>query len=87
MVILIFNVKNFNRINDEFQRTDHYKFENFPFFAIRDKDYSFEKTKSGLIIYQTNGHCWNIPSPCVQSMGKLGLKTVKENGYYFIIRK
>ena len=87
LVILIFNVKNFNRINDEFQRTDHYKFENFPFFAIRDKDYSFEKTKSGLIIYQTNGHCWNIPSPCVQSMGKLGLKTVKENGYYFIIRK
>ncbi len=87
LVILIFNMKNFIRINDEFQRTDHYKFKNFPYFAIQDKDYSFEKTKSGLIIYQTNGHCWNIPSPCVQSMDKLGLKTVKENGYYFIIRK
>ncbi len=87
LVVLIFNVKNFTRINDEFQRTDHYKFEQFPFFAIQVKDYSFEKTEAGLIIYQTNGHCWNIPSPCVQSMGKLGVTTVKKNGYYFIKRK
>ncbi|MBD1137520.1 hypothetical protein IDH33_01620 [Pelagibacterales bacterium SAG-MED43] len=87
LVVLIFNVKNFTRINDEFQRTDHYKFEQFPFFAIQVKDYSFEKTEAGLVIYQTNGHCWNIPSPCVQSMGKLGVTTVKKNGYYFIKRK
>tara|TARA_B100001093_G_scaffold249164_1_gene238582 strand:- start:2527 stop:4221 length:1695 start_codon:yes stop_codon:yes gene_type:complete len=87
MVILIFNTKNFIRIYDEFQRTDHYKFKNFPYFAIQEKDYTFEKTNSDLKIYQTNGHCWNVPSPCVQSMNKLGLKTIKFNGYYFIMYK
>ena len=86
-VIIIFNVKNLIRINNEFQRTDHYKFESFPFFSIKEKDYSFEKTNSGLVIYKTKGHCWNVPSPCVQSMGKLGIKTIKINGYHFIMYK
>ena len=30
--LLVLNVKNFNRINNEFQRDDIYKFTNFPFF-------------------------------------------------------
>ena len=33
-VIIIFNLKNIDRINNEIQRTDHYKYDNFPFFAI-----------------------------------------------------
>ena len=32
--ILIFNLKNINRIDDEFKRDDKYKFNNFPFISV-----------------------------------------------------
>ena len=86
LTVILFNLKNFTRINDEFERTDHYGFNNFPFFSILEKEYDFEKTASGLVIYKTTGHCWNTPSPCVQSLEKLSLNTRKKNGYYFIYR-
>ena len=85
-IIIVFNLKNITRINSEFKRTDLYKFNDFPFFAIPDKKYIFEVTESGLIVYKTKGHCWNVPSPCVQNLEKLSLKTTKKNGYYFFIR-
>ena len=85
LVIVLFNLKNFLRINDEFHRTDHYKFNNFPFFAILEKEYTSEITESGLEVYQTNGHCWDVPSPCVHSLGELTLKTDKKYGYYFFV--
>ena len=34
--ILIFNIKNFSRINDELMRNDRYKFNNFPYVSITD---------------------------------------------------
>ena len=37
IVIIIFNFKNSLRINDEFQRTDNYKFDNFPFLQYQKK--------------------------------------------------
>ncbi len=86
IIVVIFNLKNFTRINSEFQRNDHYKFDNFPFFAISEKEYVSEKTASGLIIYKTKGHCWNTPSPCVPSLEKLSLKTKKINRYYFFYK-
>ena len=86
LTIVFFNIKNFIRINDELKRTDQYRFVNFPFFSILEKKYDFEQTNSGLIIFKTIGHCWNVPSPCVQSLDKLNLKTIKKNGYYFIYR-
>ena len=85
IVIIIFNFKNSLRINDEFQRTDNYKFDNFPFFAIPEKKYFSEITESGLEVYKTNGHCWNVPSPCVRGLGELTLKTDKKYGYYFFV--
>ncbi len=87
LIIVIFNVKNFTRINNEFKRIDHYQYLNFPFFAIPKKDYIFETTNSGLKIYKTKGHCWNVPSPCVMSMEELSLKTGKLNGFHFIMRR
>ena len=85
LIVLIFNVKNISRINDELQRADLYKFDNFPFFAIYDKEFISEKSSSGLVFYRTEGHCWNTPSPCVGHLsGKLDIK--KDNGYYFIHR-
>ncbi len=86
LVIVIFNFKNLNRISDEFQRADYYKFDNFPFFAILDKEYYSEKTLSGLTIYKTKGHCWNTPSPCTQNIGKFGFKIEKKYGFYFFNR-
>ena len=86
LVIIIFNFKNLNRINDEFYREDYYKYDNFPFFSIPEKKYFFEKTSSGLTIYKTNGHCWGTPSPCTQSIGKFGFEVKKKNGYYFFYR-
>lgn len=84
IIIIIFNLKNIDRINNEIQRTDHYKYDNFPFFSIIEKEFVSETTSSGLIIYKTQGHCWNTPSPCVQSMEKLKLNSIKKNGYFFI---
>ena len=86
LVIVIFNFKNIDRINKEIQRTDYYKYDNFPFFAIPEKEYTFEKTASGLVVYKTDGHCWNTPSPCAQSLGELSVKIKKKNGYYFFYR-
>ena len=84
-IIVIFNLKNINRIDKEFKRTDLYKFDNFPFFALPEKKFISEKFPSGLIIYRTSGHCWNTPTPCIGNLsGKINVKN--NNGYYFIYR-
>ena len=84
-IIVIFNLKNINRIDKEFKRTDLYKFDNFPFFAIPEKKFISEVFPSGLTIYRTSGHCWNTPTPCIGNLsGKINVK--KNNGYYFIYR-
>ena len=85
LIIILFNFKNINRIEKEFERTDLYKFDNFPFFAIPEKEFITEVSPSGLIVYRTNGHCWNIPTPCIGNLtGKINVK--KNYGYYFIYR-
>ena len=80
-MISLVDIKNIIRINNEFQRNDHYKFNDFPFFAIREKDFTKKKFESGLTIYSAH-HCWDTPSPC----GGFGdnLITYYKNGYYFI---
>ena len=83
-IIIIFNTKNFIRIDNEFNRTDLYKFNDFPFFAIKDKNFTLEKFDTGLILHRTDGHCWNIPSPCVAHEGTLNVRKI--NGYYFFYR-
>ncbi len=86
LILVSFNLKNFLRINNEFERTDLYKFNNFPFFAIPEKKVISEKTESGLTIYKTSGHCWNTSSPCAIGFGKFELNVKKKNGYYFIYK-
>ena len=81
-ILIIVNIKNFIRINNEIERTDIYKFNNFPFFAIHEKKYVKKKFKNGLIIYKAH-HCWDTPSPC----GNFEDIIVKKyKGYYFINR-
>ena len=85
LIIIIFNSKNINRINKEFNRTDLYKFDNFPFFALPQKKFISEKKPSGLTINKINGHCWNTPSPCTQGLtSKINVKKI--NGYYFLYK-
>ena len=81
-ILIIVNIKNFIRINNEIERTDIYKFNDFPFFAIHEKKYVKKKFENGLIIYKAH-HCWDTPSPC----GNFEDITVKKyKGYYFISR-
>ena len=83
-VILIFNLKNFDRINKELNRNDIFKFSNFPFYVIKNKEFIRTKLDSGLSIYtQDSGHCWAIPTPCAGA-GEDNLFSIKKNGYYFI---
>ena len=81
LVAFLFNIKNFSRINKEFERGDLYKFRNFPFYSIEKKKYSQKKFNSGLIIYAAH-HCWATPTPCGHIDNKTFVK--KKNGYYFI---
>jgi len=83
-IILIFNLKNFDRINKELNRNDIFKFSNFPFYVIKNKEFTRTKLDSGLSIYtQDSGHCWAIPTPCAGA-GEDNLFSIKKNGYYFI---
>ena len=85
LIIILFNLKNINRIDNEFKREDLYKFNNFPFYAIPEKNFISEKFQSGLTIFRTKGHCWNTPTPCFGNLsGEIFVKKI--NGYYFIYK-
>ena len=77
----MFNLKNFNRINNEFEREDLYKFTNFPFYSIKEKKFIKKKYESGLTIFGAH-HCWSTPTPCGHLSEKI--KVTKKNGFYFI---
>ena len=84
LIFILFNIKNINRINKEFERGDMYKFDNFPFFSIEKKDFSPKLFNSGLTIFSAH-HCWATPTPC----GQIGeeINVVKRKGYYLIYQK
>jgi hypothetical protein len=84
-IIIIFNLKNITRIDKEFNRTDLYKYDNFPFFAIPEKEFISNSYPSGLIIYSTKGHCWNTPSLCTEGSSSK-IKVKKNNRYYFLYK-
>tara|TARA_B100000900_G_scaffold416242_1_gene450477 strand:+ start:164 stop:1849 length:1686 start_codon:yes stop_codon:yes gene_type:complete len=81
LVVVAFNIKNLTRINSEFERNDQYKFSNFPFFAIVNKDFVKKEYDSGLNIYGAH-HCWSTPTPCGHISNKIYV--YKRNGFYFI---
>ena len=83
-VIIVFNIKNITRIENELKRGDHYKFTNFPFYAIKEKNFKKYETESGLIIYSAH-HCWGVPTPCGNINEKIYVN--KKNNYYFINKR
>ncbi len=82
LAILIFNVKNFTRINFELNREDQYKFTNFPFFSVKEKNYQKFKLGDNNYLYVTDGYCWATPSPCTNTR-RDGYSI---NGYLFLKR-
>ena len=63
--IFFFNVKNIHRIYGEFNRSDIYKYTEFPFQHIPKKDYRTLTSIDGKnYLYLTNGWCWATPTPC-----------------------
>ena len=82
MVILSVDIKNIIRINKEFKRKDFYNFKNFPYFALREKQYTQKNFDSGLTMYFAH-HCWDTPSPCGEGFSDK-IVTSYKHGYYFI---
>ena len=82
-IIIAFNLKNFDRIKNEFERNDVYKFSNFPYYSIKTMKFKETKFKEGLSIFSAEGHCWSTPSPC-GGIPERGYKIHKKKGYYFI---
>ena len=84
-IVLIINIKNFNRIKNEVDREDIYSFKNFPFFSIDKKKFTEKKYETGLTIYSAH-HCWATPSPCGNISDFNNLRLHKKKGYNFIRR-
>ncbi len=83
LIIILFNTKNFVRINNELNREDIYKYINFPFFTIIEKNYKENKFDAGLSIYSAH-HCWATPTPCGQVDNTINVQ--KKYGYFFITK-
>ena len=82
LIILVFNLKNVNRIYKEFSRTDKYTYKDFPFYAIEQKKFSKKEFNNNFFIYSTVHHCWASPTPCGAINDKIYV--IKKNGYFFI---
>ena len=69
------------------ERNDIYKFNNFPFFSIKEQNYFSTQFEDGLTIYESRGgHCWShTPTPCSNGMDPK-IKVKEKNGYFFIYR-
>ena len=82
LVILVFNVKNINRIYSEFNRIDQYKFNSFPYFFVKEKEYSPQYFKNKVYLNVTEKYCWSVPSPCSNTIYEIK----KKNGFTFFKR-
>ena len=49
--LIILNIKNFDRINNEFSRSDFFKFVNFPFYNEKEVKYDYSKFKRSKILH------------------------------------
>ena len=81
-IVIVFNVKNFKRINEEFKRNDQYQFKNFPFYFVKEKKYESISFEGKEYMYVTDGYCWATPAPC--SNTKYDIEII--NGYTFFQR-
>ena len=86
--LVIFNVRNINRINQEINLAENqsHNFKNFPFYWIEDVKYEKVKVNDfSLYKIQDGKMCWNTPSTCIRSVS--GLHVNKKNSYRFYFYK
>jgi hypothetical protein len=78
VVILFFIVNNLIRINSEFKRQDEFKYKNFPWFQLVDRQFKTKLTGDLLYFVPTDKilSCYNIPSIC-----SLNSIKIKSNNY------
>ena len=83
--LFVFFAKNTLRINNEFNRDDQFKFNNFPYFKVVNVNYErITVNNNFLFSYVYGSHCWDSPPPC----GTIkNLNVDRINGYYLIKRK
>ena len=82
LVLLVFNVKNINRIYSEFNRIDQYQFNSFPYFFVKEKEYSPQYYKNEVYLNVAEKYCWSVPSPCSNTIYEIK----KKNGFIFFKR-
>tara|TARA_B100001057_G_scaffold500213_1_gene614093 strand:+ start:720 stop:2420 length:1701 start_codon:yes stop_codon:yes gene_type:complete len=82
IIFFLFNLKNFHRISQEFKRDDLYKFSNFPYFAIKDKEFKILEYND-INLYSAH-HCWATPSPCGNINNEINV--LKKGDYFFLFR-
>jgi len=82
IAIFIFNFKNLIRITEEFDRKDQYRFTNFPFYKVIQKDFESLYYENKIYLNITNGYCWATLTPCSNTEYKL--KSI--NNYFFFVR-
>jgi len=83
-ILIIFNLKNIDRVNVAFKRVDFYKYDNFPFYKIKVIEYKVLENNMDLKIYSSQGEqCWATPSPCVK-YGSFSHTIKSIFGYYLI---
>jgi hypothetical protein len=73
--VIFYNFENYLRITNEFERSDEYKFINFPFFNIPERFYKKEMLNYGLFYHSPIDDlksCFNINSIC--SLKKIQLE-------------
>ena len=71
-LLIYFNYMNILRIKEEFSRNDEYKYVNFPFFPVTEKQYLVRYTSANNRYFspvnnQHQDHCFNLPTICSAS--------------------
>ena len=71
-LLIYFNYMNILRIKEEFSRNDEYKYINFPFFPVTEKQYLVRYTSANNGYFspvnnQHQDHCFNLPTICSAS--------------------
>ena len=81
--IIVFNLRNIDRINNEFSLkiNEHHNFSNFPFYWVKKMEY---KKKQFFNTLTSGGSCWSTPSVCYSGDG---INVQSKNGYLIYISK
>ncbi len=85
ILIVIFNLRNIDRINKEFslKEYEHHNFKNFPFFWAHSPNYITLKNKF-IDLNLVSGRCWATPSVCIHEDN---LEIKKNKGFIIFSRK